>query len=483
MNKTKLKDNIIFRSIIIPICVALCLFGRFIPPCGGLSSDAFGVIFIFLGTLILWLTIGIDWPSLLCIFSLSFIDSLGFTKILQASFGNSTFIFLLFTFVCTYALSKTSLIKRIAIAFVNNKLAKKGGFFFISLFLSSVLLLGLFMSPSVLFVVMLPILYEILKIANIEKSDNIGKILMMGLGFTVSISSGMTPIAHVFPVLALNAAKLEVSPISYMAIAIPVGLAIFILMLLIFKLFIRIDTSKLQNIIVEELKNELPKISKRDIATLVIFIIVVLLWIVPSLFKDIVPGFYTFFNKYGTAMPPILGCLLLCIIRIDKKPLLDLNDAFKNGIPWTSLIMCAGTLALGFALTNDSIGLKLFLQTNLSSSLSVLPDLVLLIIFAFWAGLQTNVSSNMVTATLVATVAASILGSITTSLNIPSVICIIGMLASFAFATPPSMPHIAIVSGSECCTTNDVLIYGGTLMIVSILIALVVGYPLGMLIL
>ena len=48
--KTKLKDNNIFRWIIIPICFALCFFGQLIPAQGGLSSEAIGVLFIFLGT-------------------------------------------------------------------------------------------------------------------------------------------------------------------------------------------------------------------------------------------------------------------------------------------------------------------------------------------------------------------------------------------------------------------------------------------------
>lgn len=480
--KTKLKDNKIFRWIIIPICITLCFVGRFIPPVPGLTSDAWGVIFIFLGTIILWLTIGIDWPSLLCIFSLGFLENFGFNKVFTSSFGNSTFIFLLFTFVCTYALSQTSLIKRVAISFVDSKLAKKSGNWFISLFLLAVLLLGLFISPSVLFVVMLPILNEILDIAKIDKTDKIAKTLMMGLGFTVSISSGMTPIAHVFPVLAMNAANIEVSPIAYMGFAIPVGLIIFILMLLIFKFILRPDVSKLKDVDVSSLKNELPKVDKKDIITLSIFIIVILLWILPSIFRGVSEEFYQAINKYGTAMPPLLGTLALCIIRVDAKPIIKIDDAFKNGIPWSSLIMCTGTLALGAAMTNDAIGLKDFLQTNLSTSLANLPEILLLIVFVTWAAIQTNLSSNMVTATLVATVASSILVGMNASLNISVVICLIGMMASFAFATPPSMPHIAIVAGSDSCTTKDVLIYGGILMIISIIVALLIGYPLGTLI-
>ena len=481
--KTKLKDNKIFRWIIIPICICMCLFGKFIPEVNGFSSDAWGVLFIFIGSLTLWLTIGIDWPSLLCIFSLGLIDTLGFGKVLTSSFGNGTFVFLMFTFICTYALSKTSLIKRVAITFVNSKLAKRNGFYFIFLFLLAVLLLGMFISPSVLFVIILPILNEILEITNIEKSDKIAKVLMMGLGFTVSISSGMTPIAHVFPILAMNAANIEVSPIAYMGLAIPVGIILFLIMYFVLILFIRPEAQKLKDADVSKLKEELPKINKKDIWVLSIFIIVLLLRIIPSLFKNIAPDFYNFFNKYGVAMPPILGTIALCIIRVDEQPLIKIEDGFKNGIPWGSLIMCAGTLALGAALTNDAIGIKQFLQANLGPALVNLPSILLLIIFASWAALQTNLSSNMVTATLVATVASSILLTASNTLNFEATICIIGMLASCAFATPPSMPHIAIVAGSESCTTKDVLIYGSIMMVASVVVALLVGYPLGMLIL
>ena len=480
-NNMKLKDNKIYRMIIIPICVVLCFLGRFIP-IPNLSGDAVGVLSIFLGSLILWLTIGIDWPSLLCIFSLSFLENLSFAKVFSSSFGNSTFIFLLFTFICTYALSKTSLIKRVAIYFINLKLARKNDYWFTFLFLSAVLILGLFISPSVLFVIILPILNEIFELANIEKEDKIAKMLMLGLAFTVSISSGMTPIAHVFPILAMNAANITISPIAYMGLAIPVGLVTFLLMLVVFRIFLKIDENKLSKVDISKLKENLEKVSKKDIFTVSIFGIVILLWIIPSLFKEISPAFYNFINQYGTAMPPLLGTLLLCIIRIDDKPIIKIDDAFKNGVPWGSLIMCAATLVLGSALTNDAIGIKTFLQNSLGNSLGNIPEILLLIIFIVWAAIQTNLSSNMVTATLVATIASSIMMNMpSSSLNINAVICLIGMMSSFAFATPPSMPHIAITAGSEYCTTKDVLIYGSTVMAISVLAALLIGYPLGLL--
>ena len=480
--KTKLKDNVIFRAIIIPISIILCFVGQFIPSVNGLSSDAFGVIFIFIGVLLLWLTIGIDWPSLLCLFALGFIDKFGFSKVLSSSFGNSTFAFLLFTFVCTYALSKTSLIKRIALTFVNFKIAQKNSYLFIFFFLLATLILGLFISPSVLFVILLPILNEIISLLNIEKDDKISKVLMLGLGFTVSISSGMTPIAHVFPILAINAANIEVSTFEYIAIAFPAGLVLFLLTYLLLILCIRPKKDGLNFENVANLKKSLQKLDKKDIITLIIFISVLVLWIVPSIFEFIYYPIYEFFNKYGTIMPPLLGTILLCVIRVEEKPLLEVGDAFKNGVPWASLIMCAATLALGEAIKSEDIGLITYLQTNLGNSLVSLSPIILLIIFALWAAIQTNLSSNMVTATLVGTVASTVIASTFSTLNLEATICIIGMLSSFAFATPPSMPHIAIISSSETLSTKEVFIYGLIIMLLSILVALLISYPIGLLI-
>lgn len=478
----KLKDNHLFRLIIIPLCIAFCFVGKFIPPFGGLTQDALHVLGIFIGSLILWLTIGIDWPSLLCIFALGFVESVGFKSVLTSSFGNATFIFLLFTFICTYALAKTTFIKRLTLWFINLKIAKKNGLLFSFLFLFSVLLVGLFISPSVLFVVILPILKEIFKIAEIEKGEKIGKSLLMGLGFTVSISSGMTTIAHVFPVIAMENAEIHVGIFEYMLIGIPVGLVLFALMFVLLFIVYKPNTYKLTNINVKEMKSSLPKVKRDEIITLAIFITVVISWIVLDLISSMIPEFKDFYNnKITTAMPPIIATVILCIIRIKGQPIIKVDEAFKN-VPWGSLIMCAATLALGAALTSDAVGLKQLIQDEFATSFKTLAPVALLIIFTSWAAIQTNVSSNMVTAKVVATVALMVIGTNQTALNFPVLICLIGMLASFAFATPPSMPHIAIVAGDDYCSTKDVLTFGGILTIIAIVVVLLVGYPLGTLI-
>ena len=604
------KKNPITKAIIILIAL-FCDFGfRFLPAPWGMSQDAFGVIGVFVGSLLLWMTISIDWPSVLCILALALIPNFGFSTAFTSSFGNETFVFLMFTFVCTYAISKTPFIKRIAVWFVSNRLAKKSGWLFIIMFFASVTLVGMFMSPTVLFVIMVPILEQILSIAKIEKNsgNKLAKVLYIGMAFCVSISSGMTPIAHVFPILAMNAAGLSIDYFSYMAFAVPVGIISIVLMLIVFRIFLRPDTSQLKNLDTTSLKQDLPAVSKNEIFTISVFMLMVFLWIMPSICMDnliltyvlfgmfaliafcwslsillnaaekkhkiidsifgttysIVIGLFIvvsiifkltnifdvfsalnstkcsflilfmslfalisiksfiislsekrnilfklsvfvvavsltilicLFNKETlividfiknckTAFPPIVGTILLCIICVDGKSLVNIGDAFKNSIPWSSLLMCAGTLALGAALTSNAIGLKAFLETNLTNALGGIPDLLLITIFVIWALIQTNLSSNMVTATLVATVANTVVLSLSsTTICLPAIVAIIGMLASYAFATPPSMPHIAITASSGYADTKEVFTFGTILMILVGVIAIFAGYPLAKIIL
>ena len=183
----------------------LFMFGfKFLPAPEGLSTSGMQVIGVFIGTLILWLTISIDWPSILLLGALALIPELKFKTILSGAYGNTTFVFLMFTFIVTYALSKTSYIKRIALAFITSKLAKKGPWFFVVLYGLSIIFLGMFISPTVLFFVYLPIHEEICTLLNLQKGDKLSAMLMMSTVIFCGISSGMTPIAHVFPLIAMG---------------------------------------------------------------------------------------------------------------------------------------------------------------------------------------------------------------------------------------------------------------------------------------
>ncbi|HBM81878.1 MAG TPA: sodium:sulfate symporter [Clostridiaceae bacterium] len=479
VNKTPVK-----KIIFITIALFIVLFFRFLPAPKGLSVSGMHVIGTFLGVLLLWITIGIDWPSLMCLASLSFIPSLGIDTVLKSSFGNSTFAFLLFTFMCTYAISKTGFIRRIALAFVTSKLAKKGPWQLAISFLAAVVIIGCFMSPTVLYFVMLPILEEIYSVLALKKGDKFASMLAMGLVFCTSLSAGMTPIAHVFPVLAMgvyqSAVKTTISYANYMAFAIPTGIILFVLLMLVFRFILNppvkefesMDQSKF-----EALKKEIPESDIREKLIFVIFAFVVILWVVPGIIKPALPEVAAFINKYGTAMPPLLGVVVMSIIRIEGKPLLNFNEAMTKGVSWPSLIMAASTLAIGSAMTDKKIGLTTFLTSSIKPVTHNMPVLLLIILFVTWAAIESNLSSHMVTAQLVATIAVPV-ALASTGFNAQAIACVIGMVASFGSATPPSMPYVAVAGASGWTDAMELIKYGFTMMFVVIIIAVTFSYPI-----
>lgn len=215
----------------------------------------------------------------------------------------------------------------------------------------------------------------------------------------------------------------------------------------------------------------------RELYTLGIFLFVVALWVVPSMIEPWAPEVYAYINSFGTAYPPLLGAVALSLIAPEGKPLLPFGEAMSKGVPWGSLIMCAGTLAVGSAMTNGSIGLTGWISERIAPVASSLAPLAVVALFCFWAAVQTNLSSNMVTVSVVTAIAVPVCLGTGGSVNAAAVCSLIGLLASYAFATPPAMPCVAIAGSSGWTTAGALVRYGFLLMLASVLICVFLGYP------
>ena len=483
--------NNVKRYLTIAIAAFFMFFFKYLPAFAGLSTSGMQVLGIFIGVLILWLTISIDWPSIMMIGALALVPELSFKSILSGSYGNAQFIFLMYTFIMTYALSKTSYIKRTAISFITSKIARKGAWYFVILYFASILFIGSFISPTVLFFVYLPIVEEIYHLLKLEKGDKLASMLMMGTVVMCGISSGMTPIAHVFPLLAMglysDMYNVAIGYGQYMLVAVPTGLICALLTVLLFKLCLKPDLSALTNFDVSKISGIDGKIQKSEKIILAVFIMVVALWILPDTIVNLLhQGFiFEFFNKiksFGTALPPLIGIVILCIITVDDKPLLNIAEAMSKGVSWPSLVMFAGTLAIGSALTNNDIGLTTWISDGLSPLIANLSPIIMVLIFTLWAAIQTNLSSNMVTSTVV-TSAALVITAGMTNINVAAIVLNIGMMASYSFATPPAMPCVAVASSSGWTNTLQMMKYGFMAMLISVIVATFFAYPLASIIL
>lgn len=435
----------------------------------GLSGDAITMIGIFIGAIIMWLGVDVGWPSLLVLFSLTQLDGVTIGTVMSNSLGNNTIAFLIFSCALTYALSTTGLLRRVALWFVNTPIAQKSPWAFAAMYFISILVIGSFISPTVLFVLYFALAKEIYDINGLNKGNDYARMLMIGTAIMTSISCAMTPIAHTFPLMAIgfyeSATGEVINWIDYMIIGIPAGLfaaaATFAVLWLGFR-------KKIGEIRVKASEN-MTKISRHEIVALVVFLIVVAMWMISGLFPDLIPILKT----WTTTIPPMLGVIVLCLFGI-----LKFNDAMKNGVPWTAIILCASTLAVGKWLTASELGITAAIGAAMGEMIGTPSMIGLIFAIVAFTIIMTNLMSNIVTTT----VAYNLLTPIVIATGVISPVLstiLIGMCASMAYATPPAIAHVALAAGSDYCDSKDMLIYGGAATAISIVLVVVFGFVFG----
>ena len=484
MNNKSSKD-----TIFLILSLAIMIGSRFVPPFGGLSSEAIGVLGVFFGSLLMWITISIDWPSMITLMALGFIPTFGFSKTFSGAFGNTTVAFLIFTFMLVYPLSKTNFVSRCTVSFITNKIARKGPWYFVCFLFAAVTFMGLFVSPSVLFVAFMPFLEDIFQVLGVKKGGKTGNMIMMGTAFCISLSSGMTAIGHVWPTMAIGyytaATGNDVNQFQFMAMGIPTGILLIILLILVFKFIYRpddINEIKPENAM--GLRGTVPKADTKEKIILGVVALTVFLWVGPSLIKGSFPELYKTINSWSTAMPPLLGCILLFITKADGERILNFKEGVTKGILWGSILMTGAATWLGSCLTNADIGISDWLTASLSPLTAALPLTGMILFFMLWALLETNFSSNIVTTTVVSAVALSVLTALPAgTVSVGSVVCMVGIAAAVSNMTPAGQSTINTVAiGSGWTTTKDMFIWGGIFALMALVVLTFFAYPLGALI-
>ena len=468
------------------LSLVLIIGSRFMPPVYGLSTEAWSVLGVFFGSLLMWITISIDWPSMITLLALGFLPVFGFGKTFAGAFGNSTVAFLLFTFALVYPLSKTNFVRRCTVAFITNAIARRGAWHFICFLFAAVTFMGLFISPSVLFVAFMPFLEDIFAVLDVKKGGKVGNMIMMGTAICISLSSGMTAIGHVWPTMAIGyyaaATGRDINQFQFMAFGIPTGILLIMLLLLVFRIFYKpddikdIDPSKAM-----ALRGTVPPADRREKIILGTMLLVVFLWVGPSLLKGIAPNLYKTINSYTTAMPPLLGCIILFILKDKGERIMNFKEVTSKGILWGSILMTGAATWLGSCLTNKSVGISEWLTGTLQPLTANMPLTSMILFFVTWAIIETNFSSNIVTTTVVSAVALSVLTAMPEgTVSVGAVLAMVGFSAAVCNMTPAGQSTINTVAiGSGWTTAKDMFIWGGLFAIMAILVLTYVGYPLG----
>lgn len=202
---------------------------------------------------------------------------------------------------------------------------------FVTMFLFGAMFMASFMSQTAALLVFLPIAEQVFKELKYEKGDRFPQMLVLGLGIAVGIGSANTPLGHaiiLIPIQLLESQTgLSVNIMAYSAFGIVTGLLIFAALILVYRLLYRPDLNKLRHYDATRLRSDLQPMSVQEKISAVLFVVVIVIWLLQGFLKDIAPTVGGYISALGNAVPVMVAIVILCLTKVDGKPIMDYKDA------------------------------------------------------------------------------------------------------------------------------------------------------------
>lgn len=464
------------------IAAALLLLILFcLPAENGLTADGVKILAILVPTLYLWITVGTDWVSLLCLGGLVMTgvmanDSNYYADVYAGSMGNFIIITVIACMALSEVLNETGVIAKIANWFITRKICKGRPYAFLAMFYLSFFIIGTFMEATAVTIMYIDLATEICKRLGYKKGDPFYTAMMCGIYWGNAAVSAGSPISHVLPLLLIAAAApalgVTISFGQWLMVGIPFEILAYLILLLVVSVFWKPDGKNFDNYDIEEMKRQSPPLSRQGKITIVIFLIVVAAWLFPQFGKALFPNAVEYMNNIGSCIPPIIALALVCVIHVDGKPIAKFPQLVKN-VPIGLLIFTATVTVMGSAVNLDSAGISTWLYNILSPALSGLPVIAVMALLALGALVLSQFMSDTVTMYIFYAIAIALLES--SGINLPAFIIIIGIASIMGIATPAAaVPsplffgpnHIDMKHTVKYATIYLIFIYGAIMLII-----------------
>ena len=460
-------------------------FNSVLPPIMGLSPVGMSVLCIFVGTILLLTAVDLMWPVLLCILAFATNDVYTLTEALQKSFGNHIFWFVAFVSIMLYVLREAGVLWRISTRLFKLKLVHTHPWLFLGCIFESILLIGCLLEPATLTLVYLALFEVVFEQLHIRKGDRFAELIVMGVLIFAGMSYGITPLAHPVAMVAVEvfAPLYNVGMAEYTVVGVLLGTCVVVLYMLMLRYVFRMDISVLRNFDASALETGKTMSRSEKIVSLV-YIVVILLWLAPTVLSGIAPQAAELLGQFGVVGPAMAGTVVLCMVQYRGKPRAEMTEMLKKAVPWTCCLPVAASMLLGSALTSEEVGMAHAISTTLEPLLSGMSVPVFMVALAVFCSLFTDFTSNAISAMMTSTLCMVFIQSgLLPDLHPGAMAIVLGFSANLAFMYPAGSTYAAITSGSGWVRTSEQMKLGFIYSILPALLACTVGYGLACIIL
>lgn len=472
------------------IGVGIMIFFRFLPlSLPEITPVGMEVMGIFIGTLYLWSFVDPLWGSLISIAMLGLSNYLPMAGLLQEAFGAPVLGQVFFLLIMAGALVYYKVTLYIGRFFLTRRFTNGKPWLLAFVICVGCYFLAGFISPFTSIFLFWPVLYDVFEEVGYKKGDAFPRIMLTLVVVSALVGFPMAPFAQNGLALLTNFANITaalpggpvtINDISYMAVAIILGILMIGGNILLAKLVFRPDVTKLKNYDVEALnKNPLPPMDVRQKMISAGFLVLILAMLLPSLLPFLPGMAFLSQNSIGFAL---LAVAVLAAIRIKGRSVLEVPQVMSTNFNWGAYFIIVAAILLGSVLTSDSTGVSAFLGVVLSPIFQGMSPVVFTILLMVFAVVLTNLCNSLVIGMILQPVIVTYCTQSGAN-PAPIVTLLIIFVLLSAAITPAASPFSAILhSNKDWVPTKYVYRYTIPFVVLELIIVLLIGVPLANLI-
>lgn len=470
-----------WKIAILFISMVLLFGNRWFPAVPGLNTVGIATLSIFVGTMLLMILVDITWPVYPAIAALALAGIFPMNEALKLSFGNHIFMFVLMNTLVLAVLRDSGVLKRLAVWMMTRPITEKNPWFFLVAMYLSELILGCFMNCTVIVILYCTIAETVFDAVGLKKGDKVAEQIMLGVLVICAMSYGISPIGHPVAIIAMELASSlqSVSYAQFLTVGLATAAVFFPLFLLALRFVFRLDMEKFRSFDPELLKKDIGAISREEVVSLGVFLVVVVWWVLPGLIRNAMPTVYNFMDNLGYCFPLLLAILFFCTVPVNGKLMMNHVTSLKRDASWQAAYPMATAMMLSAAITRPEAGITEFASSLLTPILGKMPAFLFVLVVCGAAMFLTNFSNITIIVTLFGTISMTLIQSGVISGVAAGPFSIVLAIAGCMAVATVSSTYGAITFSSGWITKQKQLSEGLFFATLGWLIAVLIGYPLG----
>lgn len=447
-----------------------------LPPFGQITPFGMKMLGVFLGIVYGWCCIDLLITSVLGFF---LIGLTGYTSSLMgisAGLANTTVVMTLMSFVFAQCLTDIGVSRAIAYWIMSRKFLMGKPWMLIIGMAACGFIMACFNGGFAGLFLLWQVTGQIAEangIKNDDKELNMVYALILYTTMTGSIIIPWMPAALMFGSFLTSSTGIALPQIEWIIVGLLYSIITFVLMIAAYRFVFKM---KLEGFtMTEEIREQfvtykMNKVEKVGIIALALFILGLLL---PSVFKG---NIMTMFSNWGLVGFCILYVTFFSFWRDEEgKPYCRMENCFKNGITWSTIMLVAVTIPLCNGLESTEAGVTATISAFCAGLIGDMNVNVLIVVVALVIGILTQFMHNIV------------MGAVFIPIFAPIVISMGGNPITFFFAayfamqcaygTPAGSMMAGLIFGKEGISAKEAYFHGWFFFITTI-IAIAISLPI-----